>query len=351
MQPRRTGCRCPRRTPAQRWRSSGRRADPERHERPCAGSEDGHQPAVRGDGPEQRADRAAAAALDRPDGRVAATDRPAALGAVEDLVAVMDRLRSPGGCPWDAAQTHASLLPYAVEEVYEVVEAVENDDRTALCEELGDLLLQVVFHARVAQEHQTEPFGLAEVAAGVAAKLRHRHPHVFGDAVVADVEDVHRRWEEIKKAEKARASVLDGIPAGLPALARAQKVLGRARRAGLSVDDGLSLLSASEATGGTDIAGAHGPGDASALGRTLLEIAVAAEAATAISSSVRPRADASPGPWAPAMSVPPVASLALRRESPSSTDSPARRARPRTFCARARAGSPAGMPALARAQK
>src|SRR5665647_2353624 len=132
MQPRRTGCRCPRRTPAQRWRSSGRRADPERHERPCAGSEDGHQPAVRGDGPEQRADRAAAAALDRPDGRVTATDRPAALAAVEDLVAVMDRLRSPGGCPWDAAQTHASLLPYAVEEVYEVVEAVENDDRTAL---------------------------------------------------------------------------------------------------------------------------------------------------------------------------------------------------------------------------
>jgi len=167
---------------------------------------------------------------------VTETDRPAALAAVEDLVAVMDRLRSPGGCPWDAAQTHASLLPYAVEEVYEVVEAVEHDDRTALCEELGDLLLQVVFHARVAQEHQTEPFGLAEVAAGVAAKLRHRHPHVFGDAVVADAEDVHRRWEEIKKAEKARESALDGIPAGLPALARAQKVLGRAHRAGLVVD-------------------------------------------------------------------------------------------------------------------
>src|SRR5665647_1838460 len=102
------------------------------------------------------------------------------------------------------------------------------------CAKSSDLLLQVVFHARVAQEHQTEPFGLAEVAAGVAAKLRHRHPHVFGDAVVADAEDVHRRWEEIKKAEKGRASVLDGVPAGLPALARAQKVLGRARRAGQS---------------------------------------------------------------------------------------------------------------------
>ena len=169
-----------------------------------------------------------------------ATDRPAALAAVEDLVAVMDRLRSPGGCPWDAAQTHASLLPYAVEEVYEVVEAVEHDDRAALCEELGDLLLQVVFHARVAQEHQTEPFGLAEVAAGVAAKLRHRHPHVFGDAVVADAEDVHRRWEEIKKAEKARESALDGIPHGMPALARAEKVIGRAQRAGLPVAEAVA---------------------------------------------------------------------------------------------------------------
>jgi XTP/dITP diphosphohydrolase len=210
---------------------------------------------------------------------VTGADPSAALAAVEDLVAVMDRLRSPGGCPWDAAQTHASLLPYAVEEVYEVVEAVENDDRTALCEELGDLLLQVVFHARVAQEHPREPFGLAEVAAGVAAKLRHRHPHVFGDAVVRDAEDVHRRWEEIKAAEKARASVLDGIPAGLPALARAQKVLGRARRAGLSVDDAQSMPSASEATGGTAVAGNRDPGEASGLGRVLLEIAVAAEAA------------------------------------------------------------------------
>src|SRR5450756_864401 len=126
---------------------------------------------------------------------------------------------------------------------------------------------------------RTSRSGWREVAAGVAAKLRHRHPHVFGDAVVADAEDVHRRWEEIKKAEKARASVLDGIPAGLPALARAQKVLGRARRAGLSVDDAHSLPSASEVTGGTGVAGVHDPGDASGLGRALLEIAVAAEAA------------------------------------------------------------------------
>lgn len=128
------------------------------------------------------------------------------LAALADLVAVMDRLRSPGGCPWDAQQTHESLLPYAVEEVFEVVEAVEDGDRAALREELGDLLLQVVFHARLAQEHPTDPFGIG---------------------------DLHRRWDEAKRVEKARESALDGIPRGMPALTRAEKVLGRARRAGL----------------------------------------------------------------------------------------------------------------------
>uniref|UniRef100_UPI0020286ED7 MazG family protein n=1 Tax=Actinotalea sp. C106 TaxID=2908644 RepID=UPI0020286ED7 len=161
---------------------------------------------------------------------------------LSELVAVMDLLRSPGGCPWDAEQTHASLVPYAIEEVHEVVEAIESGDRADLREELGDLLLQVVFHARVAQEHPAEPFGIAEVAAGITAKLRRRHPHVFeveepgrggsGEAPVGS-EDQHARWERIKKTEKNRASVLDGIPAGLPALARAQKVLGRADLAGL----------------------------------------------------------------------------------------------------------------------
>jgi XTP/dITP diphosphohydrolase len=173
----------------------------------------------------------------------------AARDAVADLVEVMDRLRSPGGCPWDAEQTHASLLPYAIEEVFEVVEAVETGDRLALREELGDLLLQVVFHARVAQEHATDPFGLDEVAAGIAAKLRHRHPHVFGDVEVADAEDVHRRWELIKKAEKARESALDGIPPGMPALARAEKVIGRARRAGLPVAETVTALVADAGRG------------------------------------------------------------------------------------------------------
>ena len=135
-----------------------------------------------------------------------------AVAALADLVRVMDRLRSPGGCPWDAEQTHESLVAYAVEEVYEVAEAVETGDRAHLREELGDLLLQVVFQARVAQEHPTEPFDLEDVAAGIAAKLRRRHPHVFGDVEAGDAEEVHRRWEQIKTAEKARESVLDGIP-------------------------------------------------------------------------------------------------------------------------------------------
>jgi XTP/dITP diphosphohydrolase len=194
------------------------------------------------------------------------------VAALADLVAVMDRLRSPGGCPWDAEQTHASLLPYAIEEVFEVVEAVETEDRDALREELGDLLLQVVFHARVAQEHRTEPFGIGEVAGEVAAKLRRRHPHVFGDVEVSGSEEVHRSWELIKKAEKARESALDGIPLGMPALARAQRVVGRARRAGLAVDDAVVGHA-------DDVAATPGAErDAAALGRALLALVLEAEA-------------------------------------------------------------------------
>lgn len=213
---------------------------------------------------------------------------PSAGSALADLVAVMDRLRSPGGCPWDAEQTHESLLPYAVEEVFEVVEAVEDGDRAALREELGDLLLQVVFHARVAQEHPTEPFGIDEVAAGVAAKLRARHPHVFGDVVVSGADEVHRNWEAIKKVEKARASALDGIPRGMPALARAEKVAGRARRAGLPVAEVAAGVVGDAQAVGTPA----GTGDADVLGRRLLALALEAQAAgidaeTALRGAVR----------------------------------------------------------------
>jgi XTP/dITP diphosphohydrolase len=206
------------------------------------------------------------------------------LAAVADLVAVMDRLRSPGGCPWDAEQTHTSLLPFAVEEVFEVVEAVEEGDRAALREELGDLLLQVVFHARIAAEHPTEPFTLDDVAAGIAAKLRRRHPHVFAGAQVRDAEHVSTRWDEIKRAEKERGSALDGVPAGLPALARAQALLDRARRAGLTTpvpDDVVGTHGIDGSDGAGDAGGSSGTAsvEPAAIGSELLSVVLRAQAA------------------------------------------------------------------------
>lgn len=151
-----------------------------------------------------------------------------------DLVAVMDRLRSPGGCPWDAEQTHESLVPYLIEETYELVEAIEAGDLTHIQEELGDVLLQVAFHARMAQEHPDAPFGIDDVAGGIVDKLVRRHPHVFADGDAVTSEDVAAGWEQIKAAEKPhRSSPLDGIPEGLSALARANKAAGRLDQAGL----------------------------------------------------------------------------------------------------------------------
>ncbi|WP_151524956.1 MazG family protein [Serinicoccus kebangsaanensis] len=161
-----------------------------------------------------------------------------------DAVAVMDRLRSPGGCPWDAEQTHASLTPYLVEEAHEAVEALDELDdavgeaREHAVDELGDVLLQVLFHARVGAEHEEEPFDVDDVAAGLVAKLVRRHPHVFADTQVEGAADVARNWEQIKAEEvaasgrPAREHPLDGIPAGMPSLARAAKVTSRLGRAG-----------------------------------------------------------------------------------------------------------------------
>lgn len=150
-----------------------------------------------------------------------------------DLVAVMDRLRSPGGCPWDAEQTHESLAPYAIEETYELVEAIESGDRSHLMEELGDLLLQVAFHARVAQEDSESPFGIDDVAGGIVEKLVRRHPHVFAEGDADTPQEVADSWEHLKAQEKPhRASPLDGIPEALPALARANKAAGRLSTAG-----------------------------------------------------------------------------------------------------------------------
>jgi XTP/dITP diphosphohydrolase len=159
-------------------------------------------------------------------------------GGLLDAVAVMDRLRSPGGCPWDAEQTHESLRQYLVEECYELLEAIEDGDRAALREELGDVLLQVLFHSRVAQEAADEPFSIDDVAAELVAKLVGRHPHVFGggDPAVRDARSQEHRWEQLKQQEKKRESSVDGVAMGQPALALAAKLVQRTERAGLPAD-------------------------------------------------------------------------------------------------------------------
>ena len=139
----------------------------------------------------------------------------------------MDKLRSPGGCPWDAEQDHASLLKYLLEESYEFIESVENNDRQAMQEELGDLLLQVYFHSRMAEEDATQPFNIEDVAKSVADKLIRRHPHVFVGTSVNSSEDVLENWEKQKAAEKGRTSAIDGVPLAQPALPLATKVIYR----------------------------------------------------------------------------------------------------------------------------
>ena len=149
---------------------------------------------------------------------------------LQRLVEVMNQLRSPGGCPWDAEQTHESLLKYLLEESYEFVDAVASGDRMDMREELGDVLLQVYFHARIAEEHPTDPFSIEDVAQGIADKLIRRHPHVFAGLEVKDSEDVLKNWEEIKKQEKGRTSALDGIAMAQPALPLIEKLLYRAEK-------------------------------------------------------------------------------------------------------------------------
>jgi XTP/dITP diphosphohydrolase len=167
---------------------------------------------------------------------------------LERLVAVMDRLRSPGGCLWDAEQTHESLIPFLLEESYEYIEAVETNDREAMREELGDVLLQVYFHARMAQEHPTEPFSIEEVAEGVADKLIRRHPHVFGDVKVASSDEVLENWEALKSAEKGRTSAVDGVPLGQPAITLVTKLLYRAEKNKLKLELPTTIAQPTEAT-------------------------------------------------------------------------------------------------------
>ncbi|WP_434590617.1 nucleoside triphosphate pyrophosphohydrolase [Streptomyces sp. A5-4] len=167
-----------------------------------------------------------------------------------DLVQVMDRIRL--ACPWSSQQTHKGLAKYGIEEAYELVEAIEDGDREELREELGDVLLQVVFHARIAQEggpeEGDEPFSIDDVAATIIDKLIHRHPHVFGDETAETPEDVKEHWLRTKAQEKQRDSITDGVPLGQPGLALAAKLSSRVRQAGLGVtlptgeDIGYELL-------------------------------------------------------------------------------------------------------------
>jgi len=167
------------------------------------------------------------------------------VSALDELVEVMARLRGPGGCPWDAEQTHASLVPYAIEEAHELAEAVEareagDGDDAHLKEELGDVLLQVVFHADIARAEGR--FDVDDVARTLIEKLRRRHPHVFADLAVDGVAEVVANWDAIKREEKPeRGSALDGIPVSLPALARAEKTMSRAKRAGLPLPEAAAV--------------------------------------------------------------------------------------------------------------
>ncbi len=178
---------------------------------------------------------------------------------LQRLVEVMDQLRSPGGCPWDAEQTHESLLKYLLEESYEFVDAVQSGNRIDMREELGDVLLQVYFHARIAQDDLDDPFTIEDVAQSIADKLIRRHPHVFSDAAAQSTAEVIHNWEAIKKLEKGRTSALDGVAMSQPALALIEKLLYRASK--FDVDVVVP-----------EVVDLEKPADESAVGQALLTV-------------------------------------------------------------------------------
>lgn len=178
------------------------------------------------------------------DGDMTAPSRPPH-PKLDELIAVLAQLRAPGGCAWDADQTHESLVRYLTEETHELIEAIESGTREDLIEELGDVLYQVIFHSDIAAHTPGEDFTIEDVAAHMTAKMIARHPHVFGDAAakaamnIQSADDVVAVWDDLKATEKPhRSSVLDGIPQGMPALALADKLVGRAEKAGVPIDQG-----------------------------------------------------------------------------------------------------------------
>jgi XTP/dITP diphosphohydrolase len=172
------------------------------------------------------------------------------------LVEVMDKLRSPGGCAWDAEQTHDSLIKYLLEESYEFIDSIEADDRAGMREELGDVLLQVYFHSRIAQDHPTDPFTIDDVAGAIADKLIGRHPHVFAGLEVSGTEEIIENWEAIKAKEKGRTSPIDGVAMSQPALPLVSKLIYRADKYGapLKIDKYQSEAPASEEAVGAALA-------------------------------------------------------------------------------------------------
>lgn len=188
---------------------------------------------------------------------------PEAATPLDQLVKIMATLRAPGGCAWDAEQTHASLVQYLIEEAHELVEAIESGSRDDLIEELGDVLYQVLFHADIAAATPEEGFDIQDVAAHMAEKMIGRHPHVFGTATAETADDVTASWDRLKASEKPhRTSVLDGIPQGMPALALADKLIGRAQKVGIEV----SPADASDQAAAANVSLNPGAGTATAAG-------------------------------------------------------------------------------------
>jgi XTP/dITP diphosphohydrolase len=191
----------------------------------------------------------------------------------------MDRLRGPDGCPWDAEQTHRSLVGYLVEEAYETIEAIETDDDLALREELGDLLLQVVFHARIAAERPAG-FDIDDVAGDIVAKLIRRHPHVFAEGSADSAAHVEEQWHARKAAEKGRTSVTDGVPLGMPSLLLTRKLMHRARNGGAVAAGGvadLAVAGSNAITVASRALAALGE-DEAALGELLVALVAVADA-------------------------------------------------------------------------